>query len=193
MGAHICGSAGREFYIKTGFLLIRITGFDPASNFLQVYCILKSFILHWYHLICFSDPCFNTGGALTGLFRGDGTLVDIIHSDPGALGKKDAMGDIDFFPNGFYPLQPGCFDIVCSHGRSYVYFAETVYPGQERNFLAVRCTSITALNANLCRGASIPMGYKVPTNVKGNFFLRTNSKSPYGLNATLNFHPICVS
>lgn len=35
-----------------------------------------------------------------GLARGDAEFVDVIHSNAGALGKRDPIGDIDFFPNG---------------------------------------------------------------------------------------------
>lgn len=34
------------------------------------------------------------------LARGDADFVDIIHSDAGALGKSDPIGDADFYPNG---------------------------------------------------------------------------------------------
>lgn len=35
------------------------------------------------------------------------------------------------------------------------------------------------------------MGYATPDNLKGNFFLKINDESPYGLNATKDFKPIC--
>lgn len=78
LGAHIVGSAGRNLNYKTDKLLPRITGLDPAN------------------------PCFNQGENLTGLARGDAEFVDIIHSNPGALGKRDAIGDADFYPNGYW-------------------------------------------------------------------------------------------
>lgn len=76
LGAHIVGSAGRAYHELTGLLLPRITGLDPAN------------------------PCFNEGEMLGGIARGDAQFVDIIHSNPGALGKRDALGDVDFYPNG---------------------------------------------------------------------------------------------
>lgn len=76
LGAHIVGSTGRNLNYKTSKLLPRITGLDPAN------------------------PCFNEGEALTGLSRGDAEFVDIIHSNPGVLGKRDSIGDADFYPNG---------------------------------------------------------------------------------------------
>ena len=47
------------------------------------------------------QPCFKEGEALAGLSRGDAEFVDIIHSDSGALGKGDPIGDADFYPNGY--------------------------------------------------------------------------------------------
>lgn len=128
---------------------------------------------------------------MPGLARGDAEFVDVIHSDPGALGKRDSLGDADFYPNGLYPLPPGCLSIVCAHGRSWEYYAESVYPGNENNFAGIKCRSLSALNANYCPGKSFPMGYAVPKNLKGNYFLKTNAESPYGLNAKKDFMPMC--
>lgn len=38
------------------------------------------------------DPCFNSGENLTGLARGDAEFVVAIHSNSGALGKRDPLG-----------------------------------------------------------------------------------------------------
>lgn len=147
----------------------RITGLDPAN------------------------PCFNSGGALTGLSRGDAEWVDVIHTNPGVLGKKDAIGDCDFYPNGVdMPLQPGTYDISASHGRAWKYFAESVYPGNEQNFLARKCTSIKELDS-YCTGKQYPMGYAAPFNLKGNYFLRTNAQKPYGENSQKYHQPICAN
>lgn len=137
-------------------------------------------------------PCFKFGENLSGLFRGDAQFVDVIHTNPGVLGKRDAVGDLDFFCNGLAPLQPGCMTIPCSHGRAWEYYAETVYPGNEANFLAVECTSMTALNSNYCKGKAIPMGFAAPNTSKGHFFLKTLSKSPYGIYAKPNYEPVCI-
>lgn len=76
LGAHICGEAGRTYTSLTGESLTRITGLDPAR------------------------PCFNEGEQLSGLERGDAEFVDVIHSNPGILGTRDSIGDVDFYPNG---------------------------------------------------------------------------------------------
>lgn len=46
------------------------------------------------------DPCFNQGQKLSGLSRGDGQFVDVIHTNSGALGQRRPSGDVDFYPNG---------------------------------------------------------------------------------------------
>lgn len=156
LGSHISSATGRSFHRETGKLLKRITGLDPAN------------------------PCFNEGESLFGLQRGDAEFIDVIHTNSGVLGKKEPIGDVDFYPNGLVSTQPGCVLIDCAHARSWYYYAETVYNGNENNFLAVKCNSLTAMNTGRCTGKSVPMGYAVPTNVKGNYFLSTRSSSPYG-------------
>lgn len=76
LGAHIVGTAGYALRKKTGKVIPRITGLDPAN------------------------PFFQQGQRLNGLNRGDAESVDIIHTNPGALGKRESIGDIDFYPNG---------------------------------------------------------------------------------------------
>lgn len=76
LGAHISGAAGQSFQNTAGKLLPRITGLDPAN------------------------PCFKEGETLQGLMRGDAEFVDIIHTNSGVLGKRDPIGDADFYPNG---------------------------------------------------------------------------------------------
>lgn len=76
LGAHIVGATGRYFTEFTTKLIPRITGLDAAS------------------------PCFNEGESLSGLSRGDAAFVDCIHSNSGVLGKKDPIGDVDYYPNG---------------------------------------------------------------------------------------------
>lgn len=90
------------------------------------------------------------------------------------------------------PLPPGCLTITCAHARAPEFYAESVYPGNENNFLGVKCGSLSALNGNFCPGKKFAMGYAVPKNLKGNYFLKTNDKSPFGENATRNVTPTCV-
>lgn len=123
------------------------------------------------------------------------------------------LGDADFFPNGVQPLPPGCLSITCNylllllsllsgvvltiyiilgaHQRAPEFYAESVYPGNEFNFLGVKCGSLAALNGKYCPGKPIPMGYATPHNLKGNYFLKTNEESPFGQNSTKDFKPVC--
>ncbi|XP_016980058.1 vitellogenin-1 [Drosophila rhopaloa] len=160
LGAHIVGSAGRHLHRLTGQLVPRITGLDPAK------------------------PCFNEGEVLSGLMRGDGRFVDVIHSNSGVLGKRDPLGDVDFYPGGMGSLPAGCFSVTCAHARSWEYYAETVYPGNEGNFMATRCSSIARLREFRCPGDEVPMGYAVPQNIKGNYFLEVSGSPPFGKHAS---------
>lgn len=156
MGAHIVGAIGRYYNALTSTLLPRITGLDPAS------------------------PCFNEGENLNSLSRGDAIFVDVIHSNSGVLGKKEPVGDVDFYPNGVMPLPLGCLNIICAHSRSWEFFAESVKPNNQMAFLATRCNSITSLNSGKCAGKRIPMGLACPSDAKGNYFLNTKRSSPFG-------------
>ncbi|KAM7350119.1 vitellogenin-1-like [Cochliomyia hominivorax] len=158
LGAHIVGYASRYFTEYTNLNLTRITGLDPAN------------------------PCFNEGESLSGLQRGDAEFIDIIHTNPGVLGKSNPVGDVDFYPEGLAAIKPGCTKFGCSHSRAHEFFAESVYPGNENNFLAVRCTSLKSLNNGFCNGPKYPMGLTVPHNLKGNYFLSVNAKQPFGQN-----------
>ncbi|XP_053691243.1 vitellogenin-3-like [Sabethes cyaneus] len=156
LGAHISGAAGRRFQELKGFNLPRITGLDPAN------------------------PCFNEGEFLSGLGRGDADFVDVIHSNVRVLGKRDPIGDIDFYPNGLNSIQPGCYTVTCSHSRAWEYYVESVYPGNEQNFIGVKCNGLSALISGLCNRQKATMGFAASIGAKGNFFLLVNSESPYG-------------
>ncbi|XP_015793291.2 inactive pancreatic lipase-related protein 1 [Tetranychus urticae] len=85
LGAHVSGYAGERIQNpKIG----RITGLDPAG------------------------PSFYSNESSLRLDPSDASYVDAIHTDYGnlvveGLGIEDALGDIDFYPNGGY-RQPAC-------------------------------------------------------------------------------------
>lgn len=161
LGAHIAGFAGRYFEQATGEKIQRITGLDPAN------------------------PCFGSK-SLTGLQRGDAKFVDVIHTNPGVLGERDALGDVDFYVQGYAPIKPGCRALGCSHMRSWQYYAESVYPGHEMDFLAKRCNSLGKLENGMCSGPEVAMGLQANSNTKGNFMLEVNREVPYGENSAYN-------
>lgn len=76
LGAQIVGTAARTFAETTCTFLPRVTGLDPAK------------------------PCFVNNPRLPTLHSGDAQFVDIIHTNPGICGIANAIGDVDFYPNG---------------------------------------------------------------------------------------------
>lgn len=69
----------------------------------------------FYHLLTSSFigldpalPLFEDGSANRRLGPTDAQFVDIIHTDGGILGNPEAIGHVDFYPNGGHALQPGC-------------------------------------------------------------------------------------
>ncbi|XP_073829668.1 vitellogenin-1-like [Musca autumnalis] len=162
LGGQIVGFAGRKFKELNGEPLQRITGLDPAN------------------------PCFNEGETLSGISRDVAEFVDIIHSNPGVLGKPQSLGDVDFYAEGKAAIKPGCVNFGCSHERSIRYYIETIYPGNERNFLAQRCNSLASLNGGRCNGSEEPLGYAVPYDLTGDYYLNVNANQPYGKNAPVD-------
>lgn len=112
--------------------------------------------------------------------------------DPGTLGRKGRIGDVDFYPNGSENAEysNGCkpflnfHDVMlkgakCSHSRAYKYYAETVIPGNEYNFLPTSC-ELDDSTSN-CDAKNYPMGFAVKaTYPKGKYFLEANEDCPFG-------------
>lgn len=69
LGAHISAFAGKTFRRLTGKGLGRITGLDPAG------------------------PCFTHVDVNSRLKATDADFVDVIHTDAGVYGIKDAVGE----------------------------------------------------------------------------------------------------
>ncbi|CAH2075368.1 unnamed protein product, partial [Iphiclides podalirius] len=161
LGAHLAGYCGHGLQKKFNLKLGRITGLDPAA------------------------PYFSNTVTLVRLDRSDAKYVDIIHSNAMPLyfsgfGISEAIGHVDFFPNGG-STQPGCKSdgarghagtgdmytqvlrfVSCNHERSYVLFTESVAPTCP--FMAVQCKSYEAFLAGNCTACDskhycIPMGY----------------------------------
>ncbi|EDV46469.1 phospholipase A1 2 [Drosophila erecta] len=166
LGAQIAGSTGRNYrQMSGGKILQRITGLDPAN------------------------PCFYDGNDLEGLRSGDARFVDIIHTNTGILGTSKRAGDADFFVQGRIPFKSGCENldaISCSHQRAVDYWTETVYPSNEKDFLAKRCKRYSELLlGNYCQDTSIVMGYAASYTDLGLFYVGANRAEPYGQNADL--------
>ncbi|XP_021513749.1 lipase member H [Meriones unguiculatus] len=129
LGAHIAGFVGAAYPKKLG----RITGLDPAG------------------------PLFNGRPPEDRLDPSDAQFVDVIHSDTDALGYREPLGHMDFYPNGGLD-QPGCPKTIfggikyfkCDHQMSvFLYLASlqnncsiTAYPCDSyRDYRNGKCVS----------------------------------------------------
>ncbi|XP_014207069.1 pancreatic triacylglycerol lipase isoform X2 [Copidosoma floridanum] len=158
MGGQVAGFIGQ--YLD--FVLPRVTGLDPAN------------------------PLFYHFGA-DHISEKSARQVDIIHTDGGLYGAFERTGRTDFFPNGGGRPQPGCHLIglplspkdLCSHWRSWRYYAESVVHNEA--FPALACNSLASFQQGLCDNNNIVhMGYAMPKNTSGTFFLTTTNASPFG-------------
>ncbi|GBP42006.1 Pancreatic triacylglycerol lipase [Eumeta japonica] len=161
LGAHLGGYCGHDLQKRYGLKLGRITGLDPAA------------------------PYFSKTVTIVRLDRSDAKYVDIIHSNAmplyfGGLGMSDAIGHVDFYPNGGI-VQPGCKKVdspmksasddmyqwavkyvSCNHERSYEFFTESVAPSCP--FLGIQCDSYDSFLSGNCTRCDnkhfcIPLGY----------------------------------
>lgn len=160
LGAHILGNAARYYYNLTGQKFQRITGLDPAR------------------------PCFAAPAVFPRLRPSDADFVDIIHTNPAELGTEELLGHVDFFPAGLRGSKPGCgISLRCSHEISVQYYAETVYPGNELNFIGYQCGNYENLRRRSCVGSRSVMGLANAGISRGIQFVPVRPSSPFGLNA----------
>lgn len=144
LGAHVVGQIGRTYKNITGQLVERITGLDPAN------------------------PCFY--GKVPGLAKGDAKFVDIIHSSPGVVGKREPVGDVDFYTNGLNSIPEGCLNPNNAHQVAVRSFAESIYLENEEYFIAFQCESFEGLeNGNCSTQGQVVMGFNVSMELKGVF------------------------
>ncbi|KAL9918376.1 inactive pancreatic lipase-related protein 1 isoform 2-T17 [Glossina fuscipes fuscipes] len=169
LGAEVAGFIGKQLQ-ERGINLKRITGLDPAL------------------------PLFDDNSSNRRLKPADAYFVDVIHTDGGILGNPEAMGHVDFYPNGGHALQPGCARqeiannrwlgilVGCSHQRAWEYFIESI-----RNplaFQANRCEPSKLFGICQRDGNGMAyMGMGADRRLRGKYFLDTNDEAPYGRNA----------
>uniref|UniRef100_A0A1A9ZP98 Lipase domain-containing protein n=1 Tax=Glossina pallidipes TaxID=7398 RepID=A0A1A9ZP98_GLOPL len=169
LGAEVAGFIGKQLQ-EWGINLKRITGLDPAL------------------------PLFDDNSSNRRLKPSDAYFVDVIHTDGGILGNPEAMGHVDFYPNGGHALQPGCARqeiannrwlgilVGCSHQRAWEYFIESIhYP---LAFEANRCEPSKLFG--ICQhdgNGKAYMGMGADQRLRGKYFLDTNDETPYGRNA----------
>ncbi|NXU53306.1 LIPH Lipase, partial [Turnix velox] len=127
LGAHISGFVGQLFDGMLG----RITGLDPAG------------------------PLYRGKPPSERLDPTDAQFVDVIHSDTDGLGYTEALGHIDFYPNGGTD-QPGCPLTIfsglqyfkCDHQRSVFLFLSSL--NQSCSITAYPCDSYRSYRNGKC-------------------------------------------
>ncbi|KAL5015897.1 hypothetical protein ScPMuIL_005486 [Solemya velum] len=182
LGAHIAGYTGERV---SG--LSRITGLDPA------------------------EPYFQNTDVRVRLDPSDATFVDVIHTDGSSilslgLGASQAMGHVDFYPNGG-SNQPGCSKglgnilgntvwnavsnldyyageaaLACSHMAANRFFTESI--NNECPFKAYPCVSAEEFAKGNClvcpTGRCSTMGYHADKQTgRGSLYLETQASPPY--------------
>ncbi|XP_005184210.2 vitellogenin-3-like [Musca domestica] len=162
VAANACGVAGKVFKALTTHKLDRITALDPASQMAK-------------------DP-----KVLTGLARGDAKFVDAIHTSALALGTTRRVGDVDFFPNGPSTGCPGAHNVFDAQLQATRYYTETVFPGNERNFPAVKANCFKEYKNKQGYGKRAYMGINTARDVSGDYMLEVNDQSPYGQRTPAN-------
>lgn len=157
IASHVAGAAGNEYTRRTGSKLRRITALDP-----------------W--ILYSKDP-----QTVTSLARGDAEFVDAIHTSTDGLGTIQRVGDVDFYPNG-----PAARNIVEATMRATLYFAESVRPGNERNFPAAGTKSLKKyLNNDGYMRRGVYMGIDTDYDAKGDYILEVNQRDPFGKRSLL--------
>lgn len=174
LGAHVAGFTGMEIQN-----ISRITGLDPAA------------------------PLFEGYPAHVRLDPTDANFVDVIHSNGdsflrGGLGSFEAMGHVDFYPNGGR-VQVGCNSVfmgalsdiiygkwqsLCNHRRAFRFFIDSVVP--TCTFRAFGCETYEEYLRGDCfscgkDGSTCSnMGYFAhKTPGRGNMYLVTREKEPF--------------
>ncbi|XP_018565994.1 endothelial lipase-like [Anoplophora glabripennis] len=151
LGAHVAGNAGAGLDGQVAVII----GLDPAGPLFSV---------------------FNTDERLD---SDDAQFVQVIHTST-LLGYDLPLGNADYFPNGG-TAQPGCgIDVVCSHERAYIYYAESVL-ASTNNFVALQCSTYARYIFGTCIGndESVMGGYPVNKTANGSYYLNTNNASPF--------------
>ncbi|CRL04727.1 CLUMA_CG017787, isoform A [Clunio marinus] len=140
-------------------------------------------------------PPFYPGVFVKPLNKKDAELVDVIHTDAWLYGAPASTGTADFWPNSGKTLQPGCpkrnykmlsENDLCSHRRSWYFWAESVARKQEKSFPSIKCKSWNNFKEGRHEGTTeiAYMGIDCPLNASGDYFLQTNGETPFSKGMT---------
>ncbi|KAI8422635.1 hypothetical protein MSG28_006415 [Choristoneura fumiferana] len=165
LGSHVAGYTARELKNKYHKTVRRLTALDPAF------------------------PAFYPDGVMMDHVNAkDAEFVDVIHTDAGGYGAPVRTGTVDFWPNGGKSTQPGCprfapiplsDDNLCSHWRSWRFFAESVRSPEA--FPASPAESYQKFRENPTPEVGmVYMGVDCDLSARGSYYLTTNSQTPFG-------------
>ncbi|XP_049533428.1 serine/threonine-protein phosphatase PP2A 65 kDa regulatory subunit isoform X2 [Anopheles darlingi] len=173
LGGQLAGYIGRTVIAQSDkrIKLARISALDPAF------------------------PPFYPGIFATALSSKDANFVDVIHTDAWLYGAPFSTGTADFWPNNGKTLQPGCpkrnyklltDNDLCSHRRSWWFWAESVSERDVPCFHSVRCKSWDDFkDGKVDRSAQVVhMGIDCSSEAKGDYYLQTNGSPPYSKGVT---------
>ncbi|XP_062547945.1 endothelial lipase isoform X1 [Armigeres subalbatus] len=168
LGGQLAGFAGRTVISLSDkkIKLKRISALDPAF------------------------PPFYPGVLVAHLSEKDAEFVDVIHTDAWLYGAPVSTGTADFWPNNGKTLQPGCpkrnykpltDNDLCSHRRSWWFWAESVAEGSNPCFHSIRCKSWSDFKEGKVdrSGQIVHMGIDCSPEAKGDYYLQTNGSPPY--------------
>nr|XP_034827082.1 lipase member H-B-like [Maniola hyperantus] len=148
LGAHVVGFTGRALDGKVA----RITGLNPSGQ-------------QW-------------GTNSRRLSLNDALYVEVIHTDGIGLlayGVGDAIGHVDFYPNGGTG-QPGClFNNKCAHNRAWELMAASL---THNLLIGNRCGNWHQVSVNACRGYQLTMGNNDHVKLGSGMF-RVNTRRTY--------------
>ena len=126
-------------------------------------------------------PMFMFAGPGSRISVEDAKHVQIIHTNAGLLGYKEAIGHSDFYPNGG-TKQLGCLiDIggACSHARSYEFFAESI--NTPIGFYGKPCSTFEEFVTGKCTAKQIAAmgGALINFPPADTYYLATKSNAPF--------------
>lgn len=103
----------------------------------------------------------------------------VIHGNNGFYGISEALGTVDYYPNGDCQMQPSCKSQVCSHVFPVWVFVESVC--KPDSFYAVQCKDTESWKRGIChKNEVIQINLDLPPHARGKFFSATNLNAPYG-------------
>lgn len=154
LGAHVAGFVGKNLNRQLG----SIVALDAAF------------------------PLFSINNPDARVDSNDAHYVQSIHTNAGGLGFDEPIGHGNFYPNGGRS-QPGCgLDVSgnCAHGRSHMFFAESITT--DAGFWSRQCRNYQDITNNNCvsSGPDVLMGGELlNTNARGVYWLATNNAAPF--------------